>query len=183
MKKAYLKEKETPYALNRQETTTFPLVLQTFTTEPQKTCVKQSRVKRSIVINCCKLRGQQAGLASQVIKCIIQCMTTAHQEKFDKFQQSQSKIYLSNRHYCSPRCQCNEGFSFNWFILCFSRCHFPTNSVATFVFNLNQIQAVIPLFALIKDSKRQLQELFRWPVYSVDENKLCCNSPRNKDYQ
>lgn len=108
-------------------------------------------------------------------------MTTAHQEKFDKFQQIQSKIYLSNRHCCSPRCQCNEGFSFYWFILCFSRCHFPTNSVATFVFNLNQIQAVIPLFALIKDSKRQLQKLFGWPVYSVDENKLCCSSPRNKD--
>ena len=33
---------------------------------------------------------------------------------------------------------------------------FSTNSVATIVFNLNQIQAVIPLFALIKDSKRQL---------------------------
>ena len=55
-----------------------------------------------------------------------------------------------------PRCQCNDGFSFYWSILCFSRRHFPTNSVATFVFNLNQIQAVIPLFALIKDSKRQL---------------------------
>ena len=28
----------------------------------------------------------------------------------------ENEIYLSNQLPCSPLCQCNEGFTFNWFI-------------------------------------------------------------------
>ena len=39
--------------------------------------------------------------------------------KCNQFQQIYYKIYLSNRLSCSPLCQCNEGLTFNWFILLF----------------------------------------------------------------
>ena len=112
-------------------------------------------------------------------------MTQAYQEKCNQFEQIQNEIYLSNRLSCSPLCQCNEGFTFNWFILLFFTLlrsqQQPSYIFSVFKPNTSQNSSLRSDEGLTL--KLQLQKIFRQPIYLVDKNKLYCNSPQDQDCQ